>query len=171
MELRRLLASETPLYRKLRLEALHTDPMSFAVSPDEERRRTDDEIAAMLTGPSTAVIVAIHEAEAIGMIGFARESEVKRRHSGTIWGVYVQPKHRRTGVGQSLLQSMLSFVSQIDGLYCLRLGVNQNNNSAIQLYQANGFVVVGSEPLSMIVDGKVVHEYLMYRQLTDIGPK
>jgi len=43
----------------------------------------------------------------IGNIGFRREPQIKSRHKGTIWGVYLTPAYRGKGIAKNLLTATL----------------------------------------------------------------
>lgn len=99
--------------------------------------RPIDEVAAraILTGPPTVVFARIdHEAApiAIGRLAIAGGW-------GGIAAMWVDPAHRRAGLGRSLLTALAS-AAQTHGVTSLHLQTDSTNTAALTLYAAHGFV-------------------------------
>ena len=59
--------------------------------------------------------------------------------------IVVRKSYRNQGIGQELLEELLHLAKETDLKIC-NLEVNENNLSAIHLYEKNGFVVIGRRP-------------------------
>ena len=160
---RKLTEDDAEVFWRLRLQALETDPVSFAESPEEHRRMTVEAVASRLRSGDAEnfVVGAFDGKELVGMTGFYRDALLKRRHIGHIWGVFVSPSARRKGVGRALLTEIICLAKALAGLRCVRLMVAAPQESARRLYEAAGFRVFGTEPTSLKIGEQFVDEYHM----------
>ncbi|MBZ0320439.1 MAG: GNAT family N-acetyltransferase [Anaerolineae bacterium] len=96
----------------------------------------------------------------VGMTGIYRNMGAKSRHSGGIWGVYVQPDFR----GQHLVDDMMALClvwAKALGLRMVKLAVASDNAAALRVYMRHGFRVYGVEPAAIHYDGVDVDLVLM----------
>src|SRR5262249_47283101 len=100
----------------------------------------------------------------IAMAGFFREIRSKRRHKGTVWGVYVTPPHRRTHVGRAVMVALLNDARTLPGLRNVYLSVTADS-PARRLYLSVGFRPFGIEPGALGVDGRYLDEEHMILEL------
>jgi ribosomal protein S18 acetylase RimI-like enzyme len=100
VNIRKLTETDAAALWKLRMQALETDPVAFAESPEEHKRITVQEFATRLGSgvPGNFVMGAFEGTELVGMTGFHRDALLKRRHIGHVWGVFVSPTARGKGV-------------------------------------------------------------------------
>src|SRR5688572_934826 len=99
MTVRRLTEDDAELYRDLRLEGLRNVPTAFGSSYEESERRPLSAYAERLRPTEdTAVFGAFEQGSLVGSVGLFRESGLKERHKAMLWGMYVTPAARRTGV-------------------------------------------------------------------------
>ena len=75
----------------------------------------------------------------VGVVGFRRERRKKLRHKANVWGMYVVPELRQTGIGKSLLAELLNKAKSLDDLEQINLGVVSSNISAKRLYEFTWF--------------------------------
>ena len=161
MIIRRLLPADWQDYRTIRLEALAQAPEAFGSVHAAEAARPLETFAERLT--SSTVMGAYVEGRIVGMAGYRREGGFKDAHKGHVWGVFVAPGFRRHGVAQALLSALIAAASQ--EVEQLTLGVVAGIQSAIALYERNGFKAYGVEPRAL-KSGSVYHdEILMIRLL------
>lgn len=152
---RRLTGPDAAAFRDLRLEALAQAPTAFGSALADEINQPLDWFAARLG--AGAVFGA--GAPLLGMAGFRRETSVKRRHIGWLWGVYLRPAARGTGLARALAQTVIDHARvEVDWL---RLEVVTTNAPAIALYRSLGFTIHGTEPASLRLDGVDHDEHLM----------
>jgi ribosomal protein S18 acetylase RimI-like enzyme len=149
-------------FRLIRLEALRTEPASFAsrasdweMLPDEEWRRR---IAA------NPVFVAFQEERPVGIIGLLRERVSKMAHRATIVMVYVKKHHRGTGLSTRLLDEVVTHARD-NGIRQLELAVSEENPAALRFYCREGFREIGRIPGGFLHDGREVDELLMVRRI------
>ncbi len=161
MEIRFLTVADVAAYRELRLQALQESPTAFGSSYEQEICLSLAEFAARI-GFDTAnrfICAAVDDRQQmIGMLGFSRESRLKRAHIGAIWSMYVVPKFRNQGVGAALLDQVLAHARELGVLRQIILGVTANNSAAISLYRSRGFKRFGLEHDALFVDGTYFDE-------------
>ena len=158
--LRILSDADARAFRRLRLAGLEEYPDAFGESAAEFRRTSIDATAARLRASSGEqfVIGAFVGVRLVGVAGFFRHTGRKRRHSGLIWGVYVDAAFRRRGIARAMLEALVARAAAVKGLRQISLSVTMHRRAARALYDALGFEVFGIEKRSLCVDGVFVDE-------------
>lgn len=106
--IRRLGVEDASVLVALRREALETEPLAFAASVADDVALMIESVRGFLGAPDTqAVYGAFDGLELVGMIGLVKATKLKQRHKAMIWGMYVQPRHRRGGLGHALLNGAI----------------------------------------------------------------
>ena len=155
MQVRTLNAGDATAYQNLRLRALRESPTAFSASWADEADRSIADIAARLTPAadgSACTLAAIIDNELVGYVAFIRPMRAKLAHRAELAGMYVAPEHRRGGVARALLSFVVAHARE-HGLRQLKVGVNRSNLAACELYRSAGFVVFGTEPDALFIDG------------------
>src|SRR5216117_3391695 len=105
-QIRRLESHDVVAYRELRLEGLKNHPESFGAAWEDEIEEPDSWWTERLE--SNTVFGGWTEGSPLlGVAGFSVPGAAKQRHKGILWGMYVRPDARGTGLAASLLQCVI----------------------------------------------------------------
>jgi ribosomal protein S18 acetylase RimI-like enzyme len=162
--IRPLGAADAALFQALRLEALARCPTAFSAAHDEERSQSLETVRARLR--EEIVIGAFVDGELCGMAGFRRPAQAKKRHKGTLWGVYVRPGIRREGLGGSLVAAVIEHAQ--GEVAQLHAAVVTSNHTARRLYRRLGFVPYGIEPGGLRVGEEDFDQELLVLRLRGV---
>lgn len=122
---------------------------------DDFRQRVQNDADNFITG-------AFSDSTLIGSCGGRRDPAAKRRHIGYVWGMYLQPKFRGTGLSRQLLDTTLIKLRQLPGLELIQLAVTAGNTAAENLYLKAGFRDYGIEPAALKIGEQAYDERLMW---------
>lgn len=160
--IRRLLAADAEGYRSIRLAALADAPEAFGSDVATESASPVDAFANTLR--SGYVAGAFAGERLVAIAGFRALEREKTRHRGDIWGVYVAPDARGTGVGRRLMEHVLDYART--QVLQVHLAVTASNGAAVALYEHLGFIRYGTEPRALKVNGRYLDEHLMVLQFS-----
>ena len=170
MEVRRLTEADAAAFWNIRLRALRDNPESFGASYEEILERG---IAGMMQGlrkrdaaPDDVTFGAFDGKTLDGIAGFRREEEVKRRHKGIIWGMYVPQELRGKGIGKALLQAAITYARTLPGLEQINLSVVLTDKEARHLFISQGFETYGLERHALKLHDHYFDQELMTLRLT-----
>jgi len=159
--IRLLRADEPTLYRDIRLEALRLHPEAFSAAFGQEAAQPLSFFEQRLTG--NTIFAGFHDQEVLGVAGFMPEPGLKRAHKGHLWGMYVRPAARGTGLARQLVETVLEFAK--DRVELVQLSVIAGNVPAHRLYVSLGFAPYGLEERALKVDGRYLDEVHMVKRL------
>lgn len=156
--IRRLSAADVATYGQIRLESLQRHPDVFGTSYEEEAALPDEVFVQQLT---TNLILGggADEQHITGIVGFIVGGALKVRHKGILWGLYVQPEARGSGLAKALVNTLIDAVK--DEVEQIQLSVGAHNVPAARLYQGFGFEPYGLENSALKVGEQYLDEVLM----------
>lgn len=167
MAIRKLDGADAPAFHALRLRALREHPEAFGRTPEE--LDPVDVWARRLAGEASAddkfTLGAFDGDALVGMTGCYREPALKSRHIAHIWGMYVAPERRRTGLGRALFVAAIENARSWPDLEQVWLDVVTVNEAARTLYVSCGFTSVGIKRRCLKVGARYYDEELMALEL------
>jgi RimJ/RimL family protein N-acetyltransferase len=167
IQIRRLGPADAARYRAIRLEGLKESPEAFGSTYEVEAAKPLAWFFERLT--SSQVFGAFRGSEILGIAGFASRDSAKETHKGLLFGMYVRPVARGTGVARRLVEWVVDFARS--NVELIQLSVVVGNEPARRLYARLGFVEYGIEKNSLKHCGKYYDEILMAKDLiTDSDP-
>ncbi|KAA3606809.1 MAG: GNAT family N-acetyltransferase [Planctomycetota bacterium] len=165
-QIRRLEINHLDALIALRLESLEQAPLAFSASPEDDRGMSPDFMGEVLKAQEgQAVFGAFSGSDLVGMIGLVRESKAKHRHRALIWGMFVKPSHRGSGLGRALLEAVIQHARTWPDLDWLDLSVTSAAPEAQKLYESAGFHRWGAEPDSLRHAGESATKIFMQMEL------
>ena len=151
---RRLTAEDAEDFLALRLEGLSRDPEAFGADSAEDIALGMDEWRRRLT--NNPVFGGFRDDCLVAAAGMYRESPVKKRHKGVLWGVYVTEAARGLGFGRAVVEAAVTEARQ--QVAQLMTSVSAGNQAALDLYLSLGFQPWGVQPRALKVAGRYVDE-------------
>jgi ribosomal protein S18 acetylase RimI-like enzyme len=134
MEIRPLSENDAAIYWNLRGEALETELFAFGSDLQDFLTTGMEAIATRLGNTSNFTLGAFELGQLIRIATFVRETGVKERHKGHIYGVYVTLAQRRKRVGQQLIGALLKRAREDASLEQIVLAVTTCQEAAWGLY-------------------------------------
>ena len=166
--IRALGPADAPAYHAQRVRALRDHPEAFGRAPEEvasvEVWAANFRAAA---DPGADFVLGAFDGDVlVGVAGCRRERLVKHRHTAYIWGMYVAPEQRGTGLGRRLFVAAIARARTWPDLESLWLDVTTTNHGARALYASCGFRTVAIKPRTLKVGDRYYDEELM---MLDLG--
>jgi len=144
---RPLTADDAPAYRTLRLAGIAELPSAFCTTHALESSLPMAQMRQRLQPTPLQIIFGIFDdGQLIAIAGLRREAIAVVHDKASLWGVYVAPQARGQGLGRQLVQAAIVHACTIPELATVRLAVAQDNQAALTLYLACGFVLDGGAP-------------------------
>ncbi|MES2150812.1 MAG: GNAT family protein [Pseudomonadota bacterium] len=123
--------------------------------------------ARLAPKPDRGPFGAFDQGTLVGLVALGRENMDQLAHKALIWGKYVIPAARGTGIGRALLLEALQLARSVPSIRQVHLSVTAANAGAIGLYQSVGFTSFGLEPDALCVDGQFHDTVHMALRLAD----
>jgi RimJ/RimL family protein N-acetyltransferase len=162
IRVRLLTPADAAFYRAIRLAGLKDAPEAFGSTFEAEVVKPLAWFFDRLT--ASQIFGAFCDSEVLGVAGFAQRDGEKEAHKGLLWGMYVRPEARGTGIARRLVEAVVDFARPRVEL--IQLSVVVGNEPARRLYSRLGFIEYGIEYNSLKYGGRYYDEILMTKDLT-----
>lgn len=160
--IRRLTPADAEAWRKLRLAALQSAPEAFGQTFEYAQSQPFEQFERAVSGPQP-IFAAEIGGRLVGSAGFYVMDGPKVSHRGVLWGMFVAPEHRKSGIGQALIEAVIGYArGRVDQVH---LTVVSDNAGAYRLYRRMGFQAYGVEPRALRYNGRDFDEILMVHAL------
>jgi len=165
MDVRILTEADAGAFWNIRLRALRDDPESFGSSYEEILERgiagATQSLRKRDTAPDDVTFGAFDGETLVGIAGFRRGQEVKKRHKGVIWGMYVPREMRGKGIGKALLEAAIAHAKTLPQLEQINLSVVLTSREARHLFISLGFETYGLERRALKLRDRYFDQELM----------
>ncbi|MFD3449373.1 GNAT family N-acetyltransferase [Microbacteriaceae bacterium 4G12] len=163
MKIRVLQASDARCYQELRLTALQVNSEAFGSTYEREVKFSLETIIERIQPTENKFVLGAFndQNQLVGIVAFVRESGLKDAHKANIYGMFVAPEMRGSGLGKALMLELIRKAKNLNGLEQLKLTVMSENGAAKQLYKSIGFEVYGVEQNALKLNGQYFDEDLM----------
>jgi ribosomal protein S18 acetylase RimI-like enzyme len=159
--IRLLTTADAARYREVRLEGLTLHPEAFSSTFERESEKPLPWFEDRITQGN--VFGAFVGGELVGVAGCWPQDGPKVSHKAALWGMYVRPAARSSGLGRRLVEAVVNHASE--RVEQLQLSVVSANVDACRLYRNMGFSEYGREMKALKQDGQYYDEILMVRFL------
>jgi ribosomal protein S18 acetylase RimI-like enzyme len=171
MLVRRLSSSDVVAYRRIRLLGFLKNPKAFGSSySDEVKRPLKAFLHRLKLNDNTWTFGAFEDDRLVGVVSLVREEGPKERHKASIYGMFVDARYRRKGMGRELIRRAIKTARQLRGLRQVRLTVAASNRPALELYGSFGFKIYGRESAALFVGKRYYSELYLVRRITQAKP-
>ena len=153
--------ADAALYREIRLESLKDAPEAFLSDYESEAARPFEHFASRIAG--SVAFGAFRGDDMLGLAAYYVEPQPRRAHKGVLWGVYVRPAARGSGLARQLVQAALDHAA--DHVEAMNLIVERGNKAARRLYTGLGFVEYGLEKDAVRIGDRYFDDVLMMKEL------
>lgn len=157
-------------YRNLMLDAYTRHPEAFTSSPEERAALPLSWWENRLDAADDAgqVVFGVTDGEAVlGAVGLTCSQRQRARHKVLLFGMYVVAGQQGKGLGQALIDAALGYARNRPHALLVQLTVSEDNASARKLYEHNGFVSFGLEPLAVATATGFISKLHMWRELRE----
>ncbi len=161
MKIRKITALDAVQFRSIRLQALQQAPEAFGMSYEEYLPKPLDEISQSISSSSGFILACEKDGRFVGIVGLQPERGIKRQHIGLIWGVYLEPESRGSGIAKALLNEVIDEARRMKTISILQLAVGGTNPRAQRFYEKLGFTAWGTEKRALNVNGTFIDEIHM----------
>lgn len=159
-------------YKTLRLHALMQDPYAFGKTYEEDATLPDSTWKQWLKdaqeGKTGYMLFAERSGILVGMAGAVIDDGKINQHRARIISVYVVPEARGKGIGTQLLNKLLDKLVQDPRLIIAYLLVNDQQKTALKLYQEADFTQIGTIEHAFAHDGQFHNAAYMSKMLKEL---
>lgn len=153
-------------YRKLMLKAYSLHPEAFVSSIVNRQKLPLSWWEGQLDDELSTVFGAFVDSQLAGLVGLAFEPWEDAQHKATVFGLYVSQAFRAQGLGEQLVQAVVSLAEQEPVIKVIELTVSANSSAALALYKRCGFEQSGLEDSAIRV-GEAYFDRVHMRRLVN----
>jgi len=162
-----LTMDDADAFKALRLKAILDSPASVWPTYEEEARVTLENTRGRIRSTDTQIVFgAFSGTVLVGIVGLWREPLAQVAHKAGLWGVFVEPARRGSGVARMLVEAAVAHARELKVLQ-IHLCVHTENPRANRLYRSLGFVSYGLEPRAIRIGDRFYDEERMMLRLDD----
>lgn len=170
MHVRRLTPDHAADYRAIMIEGYACAPGAFTATVAEREPQPmsfwEARVSADPSSPER-VYGAFVDGTLAGVAGLEFLERPRTRHKAWLFGMYVRPGHRGSGIARALVEAVVDGARSRDGVILVQLTVSDGNAAAIRLYESCGFRAFGTEPMALRVGDRFVGKVHMWRLLEE----
>jgi ribosomal protein S18 acetylase RimI-like enzyme len=133
-------------FKTIRLEAFKEEPAAFSTLYEEASTYKDTYWKDMLEDENNIILISYFDGKPVGLIRAALKDEDVAPDTAYVGSLYVHKDFRGKGIGKMLFNRLIEEVSKHSEINFLRLWVNEEQTTAINLYQTLGFKLVDKAP-------------------------
>jgi len=137
--------SRAKAFRQLMLEAYSLHPEAFVSNLSNREKLPLSWWEGQLDDELSTVFGAFVDAQLVGIVGLAFEPWEDAQHKATLFGLYVPQAFRGQGLGERLVQAVVSLAEQEPVIKVIDLTVSASSTAALALYRRCGFEQSGLE--------------------------
>lgn len=168
IEIRTPLESEAQPTLNMMVEVAAHSPYILSTPESFKQRSVENQIKwfkESSESDSSILLAAFHQGRMIGFCDGRSYKDIKRRHRAGL-GISLHPDFRGLGIGQKLMEILLSNMRKFAGIQIIELDVMLNNQQALNLYEKLGFKKAGIFPKAFILPtGEVSDNLTMYLEV------
>lgn len=164
MIVRKILLEDAEQFSQLLLRIDASNTMMF--EPGERKTSTEIEekyIESIYFQRNSTIFVAEYNERLIGYITAIGGQLARRQHSAEVVCGVIE-EYREQGICLQLFESLFAWAKEADVIR-LEATIPESNEHALQLYQKVGFQTEGEKIDSLLIDGKLINEILLYKQI------
>lgn len=150
-------------FKRIRLEALRVEPLSFASTWEDWVDLSDEEWLQRMREP---VFLAFKETEPVSIMGLLRQTASKMAHRATLIMVYVRKSERGSGLAARMLEAVTTHARE-NGILQLELVASAENPAALAFYEKQGFREVGRIPGGFRHEGREYDDVVMVKRIAE----
>jgi ribosomal protein S18 acetylase RimI-like enzyme len=167
ISIRKLVPSDSGIYRALMLRGYSEHPTAFTSTFEERATKLPDWWTKRLQDPTTVTLGAFDAGDS--MIGTARLEVFQRlreRHKVNLAAMYVMRDYAGKGVGRRLVDEALIETRKMPGVETMNLTVTADNLPAVRLYSKVGFLEFGRETKAVKTASAYLDKLHMWRPVS-----
>ncbi|MBU1141018.1 MAG: GNAT family N-acetyltransferase [Firmicutes bacterium] len=138
-------------------EFLLFDSRGLGITVDEEKIILD----RFYNHPISLLLGCFINNEVVAIANLAVKERERINHVSSI-GISVRKEYWHHGIGKKMMEIMIEYAQKSEQIITINLEVRLDNIHAINLYKNLGFLIIGSIPKAMKVNGKFYDHLIMY---------